>query len=683
MSEYTVFALLGLGSGAVLGLLAIGILLGFRGSGVVNFSQGAVAMYVAYVWYDLRTTGKYLLPIPGLPSGVRVCGSQGCGTGVSLIISLLTSAALGLVLHWLVLRPLREAPMLARVVATVGFMLLLQAIIGYRFGTTTVTVPRLLPESGFVTLFGAKIGWDRFILAAICIVMAAALSLFFRYARFGLATRAAAENEKGASLLGFSPDFQAGVNWVVASLLAGIGGILVAPLVQLSPTAFSLLIIPALAAALLGRFSSFMVTAVAAIVIGMLQSVLTDLPNSVSWFPSVGTEDALPFIAIIIAVYTLGKSLPTRGAVLEARLPSAPAPSSRSIWVGGGLYIAIGALFFLMSSALRVATINTLIAAVLCTSIVVLTGYVGQISLIQMALAGVSAYALCEATTHLGIPFPISPILCALVAAAVGLIAATPALRVRGVSLAVLTLAGGYAIETFFFNNPKYTGGNRGAVAAQPRLFGLRLDFAQGATVGTPQFGILCLVVLAIASFGVANLRRRPTGRRMLAIRANERAAAANGVNVAATKFMAFGVSAFIAGLAGCLIAYQQTNVSGPFDALSSVTFLAIAYLGGITSLSGALAGGLLASGGLGFYFYQTYVFGSNAVEVFNLIAGLGLILTAIFNPEGISGATREGARQLRRLLARVGRPSVDHQVSVAAGPEPASEVLAKSRHGA
>ncbi len=647
MSEYALFALLGLGSGAVLGMLALGILLGYRGSGVVNFAQGAVAMYVAYVWYDLRTSGQYLLPVPGLPGGVQVCSPTGCGTAVALVISLATAAVLGLILHWAILRPLRDAPMLASVVATIGLMLLLQAVIGYRFGTSTLSVPSLLPQSGFITVLGAKVANVHFILAGLCIILALGLTLFFRFARFGLATRAAAENEKGASLLGYSPDFQAGVNWVLASLLAGIGGILIAPLTQLTPTAFSLLIIPALAAALLGRFSSFFVTAIAALVIGMLQSVLTNLPNSVSWFPRVGSQDALPFIAIIVAIFFLGKSLPTRGMALEARLPSVPAPSRASIATGTGLFVIVGVLFFVMSSALRVAAINTLVAALLCLSLVVLTGYVGQISLFQLALAGVAAYSLCEFTTKLGIPFPIAPLLSALVATCVGLIAATPALRVRGVNLAVITLAAGYAIETFFFNNPTYTGGAAGAITKPARIFGLHLDFSQGSTIGTPAFGIFCLVVLGLAALGVANLRRRSTGRRMLALRANERAAAAAGINVAATKFMAFGIAAFIAGLAGCLIAYQQTTVSGPFDALSSISFLAIAYLGGITSLSGAFVAGTLASGGLWFYVYQTYVFGSNAVEVFNLIAGLGLILTAIFNPEGISGATREGWHRL------------------------------------
>jgi len=641
VSDYVIFAVLGLGSGAVLGMLALGILLGYRGSGVVNFSQGAIAMYVAYVWYDLRTTGNYLLPVPGLPGGVQICGDTGCGTGVSVAASLATSAVLGLILHWLVLRPLREAPMLARVVATTGFMLLLQALIGYRFGTDTVSVPRLLPESGQVEMLGARVAGDRFILTGITIVLAIALTLFFRRTRFGLATRAAAENEKGASLLGFSPDFQAGVNWVLASLLAGIGGILIAPLTQLTPTAFSLLIIPALAAALLGRFSSFGVTAVAALVIGMLQSVLTNLPNSVSWFPRVGTQDALPFVAIILAIFFLGKSLPTRGMVLEPRLPSAPAPTRAGIISGTAALVVVGALFFVVSSALRIAMINSIVAAVLCLSLVVLTGYVGQISLFQLALAGISAYSLCKLTTDFGIPFPIAPLLASLVATAAGLIAATPALRVRGVNLAIITLAGGYAIQTFFFNNPTYTGGSTGAVTDPPHLFGLKLDFAQGSNIGTPAFGILCLVVLGIAALSVVNIRRRPTGRRMLALRANERAAAASGINVAATKFMAFGLSSFIAGLAGTLIAYQQTQVSGPFDALSSISFLAIAYLGGITGVAGSFVAGTLVSGGVWFWVYQTYIFGDNAVEIFNLIAGLGLILVAIFNPEGAVGATR------------------------------------------
>lgn len=671
MSDYVIFAVLGLGSGAVLGMLALGILLGYRGSGVVNFSQGAIAMYVAYVWYGLRTSGGYLLPVPGLPKDVQLCGQAGCGTAVALTISMATAALLGLILHLLVLRPLREAPMLARVVATTGFMLLLQAVIGYRFGTNTVSVPRLLPESGEVEMLGAQIAGDRFILTGITIVLAIVLTLFFRRTRFGLATRAAAENEKGASLLGYSPSFQAGVNWVLASLLAGIGGILIAPLTQLTPTAFSLLIIPALAAALLGRFASFGITAAAALVIGMLQSVLTNLPNSISWFPSVGTQDALPFVAIIVAIFFLGKSLPTRGMVLEARLPSAPSPTRVGIASGSAALVVVGVLFFVVSSALRIAMINSIVAAVLCLSLVVLTGYVGQISLFQLALAGISAYSLCALTTDLGIPFPLAPLLAALVATAAGLIAATPALRVRGVNLAIITLAGGYAIQSFFFNNPTYTGGTTGAATEQPRLFGIKFDFAQGSDIGTPAFGILCLVVLGIASLGVINLRRRPTGRRMLALRANERAAAASGVNVAATKFMAFGLSSFIAGLAGTLMAYQQTQVSGPFDALSSISFLAIAYLGGITGVAGSFVAGTLVSGGVWFWVYQTYLFGDNAVEVFNLIAGLGLILVAIFNPEGAVGATRATIELIKGKIRTRRKVETPPPPPTAADPKP------------
>ncbi|MXP24169.1 ABC transporter [Gordonia sp. HNM0687] len=659
MSNYVIFALLGMGSGAVLGMLAIGVLLGYRGSGVVNFSQGAIAMYVAYVWYQLKTTGIYMLPVPGLPSGIQVGDSTGANTAVSLILSLFTAAALGLILHFLILRPLRTAPMLARVVATIGYMLLLQAVVGYRFGTTTVSVPKLLPDTGTVEVLGAQIGIDQFVLAAISIVLAVVLAAFFRYTRFGLATRASAENEQGAILLGFSPDFQAGVNWVMASVLAGVAGILIGPLTQLTPTAFSLLIIPALAAALLGRFTSFIITAVAAILIGMTQGLLVELPSKLSWFPAVGAQDALPFIVIIIAIVFVGKSIPTRDMSLEARLPSAPPPGRIGVYSGAAFFVILGLLFLVMGSGLRVAAINSIIAALVCLSLVVLTGYVGQISLFQLAMAGVAAYMVAYLATKVGIPFPFAPIIAALVASVVGVIAATPALRVRGVNLAIITLAGGYAIETFFFNNPKYTGGSSGAKVPQPEIFGFNLGFVQGAVVGTPQFGIMCVVVLAVSALGVANLRRRQTGLRMLAMRANERSAAASGINIASTKFMAFGFSAFLAGLAGCLMAYQQTQVSGPFDALSSVGILAIAYVGGITSISGSLAAGAIAAGGLSFYVYESYIYADNAVVIFNLIAGLGLILTAIFNPEGISGATRDGARAVDRLVrGRFAKPS-------------------------
>ena len=215
----------------------------------------------------------------------------------------------------------------------------------------------------------------------------------------------------------------------------------------------------------------------------------------------------------------------------------------------------------------------------------------------------------------------------------------------------MITLAGGFAIEQLVFNNPDYTGGFEGATVSSPHFFGTLLSFSKGRTIGQPVFGVFVLVVLTLVALAVSNLRRSATGRRLLSVRTNERAAASMGVNMARMKFVAFGISSFIAGLAGCLISYQQTHISASsFGALVSVTFLAIAFLGGITTVSGAIVGGLLWTGGLMTLLLDDLIFSrsSNGVALQDLIGGIGLILTAILNPEGIAGAVRLTVDQVK-----------------------------------
>ena len=658
ITDYLLYAILGLGSGAVISFIALGIVLGYRGSGVINFAQGAMGMYVAYVFFALSKSGQYPLPIPFLPDFWQIGPTDGFDLAPALAISLATAVVLGLLVHFLVFRPLRAAPALAKVAASIGVMLTLQSIIAYRFGTETQSVPRVLPDVIAFTFAGVKFPLDRLLIAGAAILVATGLWALFRFTRFGLATRAAAENERGAMLLGVSPDFQAGMSWVLATVLAGVGAILVAPLTDLTPTGFTLLVIPALAAGLLARFTSFGITVTAALLIGVLQNELTNLPNKLDWLPSVGLPEALPFVIVIVVMFLLGKSLPERGTALEGRLQTVPA-THRRIVMPTAAFAITALLLFVVSASYRLALVNTMVGAIVCLSLVVITGYVAQISLFQMTVAGVAAYLLAGLTSGLGIPFPLSPLLACLGATVVGLMAAIPALRVRGVNLAVVTLAAGWAIEQIFFNNPDYTGGFNGASVPAISLFGYDLPFSHGRTTAQPAFGLFVLIILALVALAVSNLRRSATGRRMLAVRTNERAAASMGVNVPRTKLLAFAIASFIAGIAGCVISYQQTHLSASsFSAFVSVSFLAIAFLGGITTVVGALIGGVLFAGGLMTVVFDDLIFSrsDNGAALQDLIGGLGLILTAILNPEGIAGAVRVTIDQVKGKLRRGGQ---------------------------
>ncbi|MCJ7673351.1 MAG: branched-chain amino acid ABC transporter permease, partial [Acidimicrobiia bacterium] len=378
MTDYAFYLLLGTGAGAVIAILGLGLVLTYRGSGVVNFAHGAVATWTAYVFVDLRLNGDYALPFPGLPDRIHTGGAMAFVP--ALVVALATSAALGFLIYMLVFRPLRTAPALAKVVASVGVLIVIIAMVQERFAATTVSVAKILPSEPVTFAKDLTVPRDGLWLAAIAVVLAVVLWAVYRFTRFGLATRAAAEDEQGAITLGFSPDALAAVNWTVAALLAGLVGILASPLTQLTPLLFTtLFLIPALGASLIGRFTSFGVTCAAGLAIGMIQSSFLQVQVDLSWWPQIGAREGLPFIAIVIALVILGKRLPTRGSLEFARLPRAPLPDLNA-WKILGSFAAVIALFFVLPGGWRIALLTSVIAAVLALSLVVLTGFVGQIS---------------------------------------------------------------------------------------------------------------------------------------------------------------------------------------------------------------------------------------------------------------------------------------------------------------
>lgn len=648
MTDYAFYLLLGSGAGAVIAILGLGIVLTYRGSGVVNFAHGAIATWVAYVFVDLRLAGDYALPFPGLPARVHL--GESVAFVPALLLALATAALLGFLIYVLVFRPLRTAPALAKVVASVGVLIAIIAMVQLRFDATTVSVAKILPSEPVTIAENLTIPRDGLWLGAIAIAIAAVLWAVYRFTRFGLATRAAAEDEQGAITLGFSPDALAAVNWTVAALLAGLIGILGSPLTQLTPLLFTtLFLVPALGAALIGRFTSFGITCAAGIAIGMIQSAFLQIQLDVTWWPQIGAREGLPFIAIVIALIVLGKRLPTRGSLEFARLPRSPAPRANALTIALPTAATILA-FFVLPGGWRIALLTSVIAAVLALSLVVLTGFVGQISLAQMAFAGIAGFALARFAGRMDIPFPIAPFLAALVATVFGVVVGLPALRVRGINLAIVTLAGGVAIQEFVFKNPDYTGsiGGGGVQIPSPRIFGLDLGLTTKGDLFRPEFGVLVTLVLAVLTIVVVNLRRGTLGRRMLAVRANERAAAAAGINVATTKLVAFAISAFIAGVGGTLIGYRFGTISdASYGIFASLTVLAFAYIGGIASVGGALLAGLVTAGGLLFYGIQQLSGGTGTgggnTELF--IGGIALVVTAVVNPEGLVGALRGGKR--------------------------------------
>ena len=640
MNDYLFYLLLGSGAGAIIAGFAMGLVISYQGSGIVNFAYGAIAMWSAYVYAELRN-GAYLFPIPGLPD--RYHFGQDVGFTWAFILALLTAALMGLLIYALIFRPLRDAPALARVVASVGLIIVMIGLKDRRFpDQLAMRVDPILPREVVSITETLRVPRDGLWLLAIVLLITVVVWAASKYLRFGLATRAAAENEKGAILLGHSPDFLAASGWVISSMVGAVVAILAAPLVQLNGSIFTFgFLIPALGAALIGKFRNFWPTVLTGVAIGMVQSTFTKMQLDFSWWPQYGMREGLPFLVIIITMIVSGERLPERGSVAGWKLPYVP--PARVTWfsVGAPLVMASAGIIFL-GPLWRAAIMSSLIASVLALSLVVLIGFGGQTSLAQMAFAGIGGFALSKLAGSYDIPFPFAPILAAFGAMLFGLLVGLPALRVRGTNLAIVTLAGGVTIAEFVFKQPWVIGGvnNGGAKVPNPSLGGWNVGLIYGNKTSRPVFAFFLLVILTILCLMVANIRRSGSGRVMLAVRGNERASAAIGINNTRVKMMMFALSSFIAGMGGALIAYRFGAVSDlSYGTIASLTALSFAYLGGITSVSGAIAAGVSAASGVSFY-AMNQMFGSfGRWEA--LIGGVLLIVTAILNPEGIAGGIR------------------------------------------
>ncbi|HWI72592.1 MAG TPA: ABC transporter permease [Baekduia sp.] len=648
MSSYILFLLLGLGSGAVYGMLALGLVLKHRSGGVVDFGHGAVAMFIAYVYLGLRQDGTLELPWLGIPHSLSLGSAM--GTAPAIIVSLVYAAVFGLILYVLIYRPLRAATPLTRVCASVGTMLALQAIAVLNFGTTAKSTPAILPNKPF-QIGDITVPVDRLWFAGIVVVIAVVLAAVYRFTRFGLATRAAAENEQGAALVGLSADRIAAGNWVLATVLAGVAGILIAPVSTVDPSSYTLFIVPALGCALLARFTSFGIAAGAGLVLGMLQSEITKLISVFSWLPQEGLPQALPFLLIVLAMTVFSRGVGARGVVAELKNPSLGRPT-RPLATAVMCFVVGTLALVLLHGSLRVALTASIVTTCLALSLVVLTGYVGQVSLAQMSFAGVGAFTLTHIASSHGVPFIVSLLGAALISVPLGLLIGLPALRLRGVNLAVVTLAAAFALDALVFNNDDFSGGLAGREAPSPTLFGWDVGIAHGNDYPRVIFGVVALLIVCLVGFLVARLRNGAAGRMFIAVRSNERAAAAIGIDVARTKLMAFAVSAFIAGLGGGLLAYQQQTVSSPsFATFASLSLLAVTYVAGVGRIAGAVvAGVMLSSTGL-FVTAMDKAFGVGKYQL--LVAGVALTLTAIKQPDGIAATPPPPLVKLWHLIMR------------------------------
>lgn len=605
---------LSLGPGFMLGLIALGLVTVYRGTGVLNLAHGAQVSLGGYIYWWL-----------------------GVGVGFPLWIAFLGavagSAVSGALIQTAIMRPLRGTSPLTLLIGSIGALIVVQSVLLLLFGSGGKNVPSMLPTDR-IGGPGFEVGADRLILIGIGITVAGALWAVYRFTPFGVVTSAAAENPVAAAALGHSADRLALGNWTVGGALAGGAGALLAPIAGLDLVTMTGLIVPALGAALAGGFISFPLTVAGAVVIQAMQAVMTSTVD----MRGIGVVST--FVVVVALMLIRGKSIPDRG-YLGTRMPTLGTGRLSAPTIVGWFVAAMVLVWAVRSFEWNEALLSSMLIAIVLLSIVVVTGYAGQLSLAQFALAGTGAVIATELSARTGLPFVPVLLIASIATVPVGLLLALAAIRMRGASLAVITLAFNVLLFATVFSRAELVTVN------SPEIFGMDV----GSATQPERYVTLVVIVFVLLALAVSLLRRSATGRRLIAVRGNERAAASIGVRVGATKVVAFGIASFIAAVGGVLFAFRGTAISyANFAPFASVDQLGWAVIGGVGFLAGPLLGMVFTPGGLGTQVAD--VIYSDQFVLLPLIGGVLLIITVIANPDGLASVLERGVRAVRRRRA-------------------------------
>lgn len=583
MPAILTYALLSIPLIGAYAIFALGISVIYRASRVLNLAHGAMAMLPAYLVYSLVAAGVPMI--------------------VALVLGVAAGAGLGVAVERVFVRRLRAQGPTAQTVGTVAVTGLLIAFTAKIWGTTPRIAPRVFPE-GVVNIGQSGIRYGDIGLFFTGAIVAATLFTFFKRTQIGLAMRGAAQNRRAASLMGIDPDLAAAGAWALGGGLAALGGIMLAAVTNLDPYNLSLQVLPAFVAALIGGLESLpgalSGSAIAGLSFGLVPYFAgTPLIGSIVRFS--GSPQLALTILSLVAMATRGRRL-TGAQGSEAGLNTGDRPYRQTDpeKLQRALKIAVPVLVvwpWIMPYSVLGNSLDAVVYALIAMSLVVLTGWVGQISLAQASFVGIAALTTGLVARGLDIGFPANMIIAAAASSGAAMILGVVALRVRGLYLAVATLIFAWMCDSFLFRSPWMGAGGGSSTISDQRI---------GARGGAPTFDFtsrrtLFYVMAAVGVlvlFALSNLRDTKTGRAFFAVRGSEMAAASLGIDVVRTKLIAFALSGAIAGIAGNLLMInQRTVVPEGFLFTWSLQFLSIAVVGGLGSLGGAIGAGVLFAG--------------------------------------------------------------------------------------
>jgi branched-chain amino acid transport system permease protein len=630
--------LFGVALGALYGLLATGIILIYRTNRIINFAAAALgaAPAIAATLLQVLHHMSYWLALP---------------------MVLLGSALLGAFVDVVIIRRFSTSPRLIVTVATLGISQILAFVSIYipvwlgSKGKLQSVIPTPWHRAMTITRGGHPLLNGDHIFALIAVfAVSLGLAAFFRYTRMGIALRASAENADRASLLGIPVRRVGTVAWTIAAVLGGLCIFLRAPLVGV-PVDGSLgyaVLVYALAAAVIAKMENIPVALFAGMAVGVLEQA------SVVKTGSNNFATAMMLVIILGALLLQRKSLSraldagvsTWQSVKEFRpIPTELRKVREVVVVKVILGVLVAALFVgapYLVGASRIGKLTLIpIYAMVAISLVILTGWAGQISLGQYGIVGVGAAVAGGLAANHNIDFFAALFIGTMAGAGVSVLIGIPALRVQGLYLAVTTLAFAAAVEGYLLR-PDYFGKYilpKGIASkiARPYLWG-RINVTSDRAYYYLTVVFLMGVILIARSF-----RQNRSGRVLIAVRDNQRAAPAYSINLARNKLAAFAVSGGIAAMAGVILAYQLGAIDyATYGMTSSVNIFVYTVVGGLTSIPGAVAGSIIL-GGLN-------LFGDSLVKGLGFLStGVGVLFILLFLPGGFA----EGFFKMRDSFLR------------------------------
>lgn len=565
MGSFLSYSVIGIFTGAAYAIAASGLVLTYSTTRVFNIAHGAFGMVLAFVYWDLSQR-------------------QSIPTILSLVVVLLLVApAIGFVVQRTITRRIAGAPISVSLVVTVGLLVALVGVASQIWPPEARTVPEFF-EGRIVTLGSVAITYHQIATIVLSGIIAGALFMLLNRTRVGTAMRASVDNPDLLELYGGRPQRVGALSWAIGISMAGLAGILLAPAIGLQYYDLTLLVINAYAAAMLGKLTDLRMTYIGAMGLGILQAY------AVGYLPSVGGLSGLRAVVptlFLFAVIVLMPQAPLRIGQVKG-LVSAPVPrlSAAAAWGVGLVLIVVGfAAFSAGSTMLLVGTAATY--AIVMLSLVLLTGYGGHVSLAQFTFAGVGAlaYAKLDSPNLAGLA------LSALIAAGVGALVALPVLRLTGLYLALSTLAFAQLMDKLIFQAGWAFQTNGILSAERLSILGLETD-------DTGTYTIVMTIFFVLIALAVLALRRGRAGRILVAMRDSQAACGTLGLDLRWWRVGLFATSAGIAGLAGALFAgLRQTVGSADFQFFASLLILLVAVVWGVTSVTGALIGGIFLMG--------------------------------------------------------------------------------------